>query len=217
MKSLSLILGNRNYSSWSLRAWLVARQAAGKVDEVTIRLAEPESRDRKLGSSPSGRIPVLRHGDLLVWESLAICEYLNERFPEAGLWPEEIEARAIARSVSSEMHGSFTALRRFMPMNVRARKPGKGRAPGVAEDIERVQAVWNDCRTRFGTGGDYLFGDFGIADAMFAPVVFRFRTYDVHLDTVCGAYVETMLARPDMKEWEAAAIDEPWTIAAFEI
>jgi glutathione S-transferase len=166
--------------------------------------------------SPSGRVPVLRHGGLVVWDSLAIAEYLAEAFPGAGLWPDDVAARAVARAVSAEMHSGFAELRAAMPMDVKARLPGYGRTRGALRDIERVRTMWADCRARFGAGGPYLFGGFSIADAMFAPVVFRFRSYEVALDGAARAYAEAMLANPAMQKWsDAAAVedlpyDEPW-------
>jgi glutathione S-transferase len=155
------------------------------------------------------------HGELVVWDSLAICEYLAELFPQAKLWPEDATARAVARSVTAEMHSSFANLRTHMPMNLRARRPGEGRAPGVAEDIARVTALWSECRSRFGRGGPFLFGAFSIADAFYAPVVTRFVTYGVELDAVCGAYRDAVLALPTMKAWTEAARNEP-PVARYE-
>jgi glutathione S-transferase len=154
-------------------------------------------------------VPVLHHGDPTVWDSLAICEYLAETFPEARLWPEERKARALARAVTAEMHSGFGALRQNMPMNIRARQPGKGRAPGVAEDIARIQALWNDARARFGHEGPFLFGRFSIADAFYAPVVMRFVTYEVELDATGRAYRDAMLALPSLRQWMEAAAAEP--------
>jgi glutathione S-transferase len=157
-------------------------------------------------------VPALRHDDVVVWDSLAIAEYLAETFPDARLWPDDRAARATARAVSAEMHSSFAGLRAAMPMNVRARLPGYGRTPASLLDVERVRALWSDCRSRFGRGGPYLFGRFSVADAMYAPVVFRFRTYAVTLDAAQQAYVDAMLAHPGMQEWAQAAEKEPWTV-----
>ncbi len=217
MADLTIILGNKNYSSWSLRAWLALAATGAEFDEIVIPLYIDGAKDRILGFSPSGKVPALRHGDVAVWESLAICEYLAEAFPQAGLWPAEATVRAAARSASHEMHAGFMALRRAMPMNCRASKPGKGMADGVAADIECVTAIWRDCRARFGAGASLLFGAFTIADAMYAPVASRFRTYQVALDAVSAAYVEAVHTLPAMRAWLAAAAAEPHTVDQFEI
>jgi glutathione S-transferase len=167
-------------------------------------------------ASPSGLVPVLEDGPMRVWDSLAIAEYLAERFPEEHLWPDERGARAVARAVSAEMHSGFAALRSHMTMNVRADLRGKGRGPGVDGDIERVLAIWSDCRARFGAGGDFLFGRFSVADAMYAPVVSRFRTYGVTLSGVAREYADAIWALPAMQDWVAAAHAEPWTIEEYE-
>ncbi len=217
MTDLTIVLGNKNYSSWSLRAWLALEATGAEFDEIVIPLWLDGARERILAHSPSGKVPALRHGDVVAWESLAICEHLAEAFPDAGLWPADPAARAAARSASHEMHAGFMALRRAMPMNCRAAKPGQGMKDGVAADIDRVTAIWRDCRTRFGDGGALLFGKFTIADAMFAPVASRFRTYAVTLDPVSAAYVEAVHALPAMGTWLAAAETEPHTVANFEI
>ena len=217
MTALTLVLGNKNYSSWSLRAWLALEATGAAFDEIVIPLWLDGAKEQILAHSPSGKVPALRHGDLVVWESLAICEHLAEAFPDAGLWPADPAARAAARSASHEMHAGFMALRRAMPMNCRASKPGRGMADGVAADIERVGAIWRDCRERFGAGGALLFGGFTIADAMFAPVASRFRTYGVALDPVSAAYVDAVHSIPAMRSWIAAAEAEPHTVDQFEI
>ncbi len=217
MSDLSIVIGNRNYSSWSLRAWLALAHTGAPFEEVMIPLSRPETKEAILRNSPAGKVPVLRHGDLTVWDSLAICEYLAEVFPEAGLWPAAADARAVARAVSAEMHSGFVALRSNMPMNVRASLRGKGRAPGVDADIARIVEIWETCRRRFGGGGAFLFGSFSVADAMFAPVISRFKTYDVALSDVCRAYADAVLALPAMQAWAAAARDEPYTIEEEEI
>jgi glutathione S-transferase len=209
MSELTLIIASKNYSSWSLRPYLALAQTGQPFHEVVIGLDEPGTAAKIAQYSPSGRLPALRHGALSIWDSLAICEYLAESFPQARLWPEDKAVRAVARSVTAEMHSGFSALRQNMPMDIRGRKPGKGRAPGVAEDIVRIQALWNDCRSRFGQGGPFLFGHFTIADAFFAPVVTRFVTYEVELDAVGQAYRDTVLALPALKTWTEAARSEP--------
>ncbi|WP_224365020.1 glutathione S-transferase family protein [Hyalangium versicolor] len=209
MSELTLILASKNYSSWSLRPYLALAHTGQPFREVVVPLDEPDTAANIAKYSPSGRLPALRHGAVSLWDSLAICEYLAETFPQARLWPHEPVARAVARSVTAEMHSSFSALRQNMPMDIRGRKPGQGRAPGVAEDIARIQALWNDCRSRFGQGGPFLFGHFTIADAFYAPVVTRFVTYDVELDAVSRAYRDTVLELPALKAWTEAARNEP--------
>lgn len=212
MDDLILVIGNKNYSSWSLRPWLALKQAGTQFRELVIPLYRPESRDKLLEQSPSGRVPALRHGRVVVWDSLAICEYVAELFPESGLWPAEREARAVARSMCAEMHSGFAALRANMGMNARAHLPGLGRTPDSLRDIDRVRSLWTDARRRFGKDGPFLFGRFSIADAMYAPVVLRFRTYEVELDAPLREYCAAMLALPALEEWIAAARTEPWSI-----
>ena len=215
--SLTLVIGNKNYSSWSMRPWLVLKKTGEAFEEIVIPLDRPESKAEIFKHSPSGFVPTLKDGDIAIWESLSICEYIAERFPDAGLWAKDPAARAVARSVSAEMHSGFSTLRTNMPMNVRGNAPGKGRAPGVQEDINRISAIWRDCRTRFGAGGPYLFGTFTIADAMYAPVVSRFVTYQVELDADAKAYVNTMWADPAMVAWVDGARREPWVIESAEL
>jgi glutathione S-transferase len=216
MAELTLLMGNKNYSSWSLRPWLALKQARAPFKEMVVPLYEPGSASTIAAHSPSRKVPALRHGDLVVWDSLAICEYVSEQFPDAHLWPEDAQARAVARSISAEMHSGFAALRQSMPMNVRARRPGAGRTPESIRDIERIRFLWHDALGRFGRGGPFLFGAFTIADAMFAPVVLRFRTYEVSLDARLHEYCSSLLALPAMEEWLGAAQMEPWTIEAYE-
>lgn len=215
--ALTLVVGNKNYSSWSMRPWLVLKKSGAAFEEIVIPLDRPETRAEIFKHSPSGFVPTLKDDELTIWESLAICEYLAEKFPDANLWPKDPSARAIARSVSNEMHSGFSALRTNMPMNVRGNLPGKGRAPGVQEDINRISAIWRDCRTRFGQGGPYLFGAFSIADAMYAPVCSRFVTYQVDLDADAKAYVNTIWADPAMAAWVEGARREPWVIEKSEL
>lgn len=217
MDTLTLVIGNKNYSSWSLRPWLLLRQAGIQFTEVQISFLPRETlRERILVYSPSGKVPVLIHGRLAVWESLAICEYLAERFPDHGLWPADSAARALARAVSAEMHAGFAALRQHMPMNSRRRYPGQGRAPGVKEDIDRILQIWQTCRTRYGENGDFLFGTFSIADAMFAPVALRFVTYGVTLNPLAGDYVAALLALPSMRQWLADSAAEVDVLEQYE-
>ena len=217
MTPLTLIIGNKNYSSWSLRPWLVLRQAGIPFDEVRILLYRPESVAELAAWSPSGKVPTLHDGDTRVWDSLAICEYLHERFPEQCLWPADAAARAVARSVSAEMHAGFDALRQSMSMNIRGHYPDKGRTPECLADIERILAIWADCRARYGHGGDFLFGRFSIADAMYAPVVLRFQTYGVALEGAARDYADAILWLPALQAWVADAQAEAERIEKFDL
>jgi len=216
MNQLTLVIGNKNYSSWSLRPWLAMKKIGLDFTEVRIFLYTPESRQQLLQHSPVGKVPVLHDGKVTVWESLAICEYIAENFAP-NLWPEDKMARAIARSVSNEMHAGFFSLRQQMPMNCRASLPGKGMIPEVKADIERIKTIWRDCRHNFGTGGNFLFGHFTIADAMFAPVVSRFLTYGVPLEGTERTYADFIWQLPEMQLWVEAAKQEKETLMAFEL
>ena len=211
-QELTLIIGNKNYSSWSLRPWLLLKQAGIPFKEIRLAIGV----DDLFKFSPSGKVPVLKHGTLTVGDSLAIAEYLAEQFPEKTLWPRDTEARAVARSLSAEMHSGFTDLRTQMNMNCRGHFPGLGMTPEVEKDIRRIQQIWQDSRSRFGQGGEFLFGQFSIADAMYAPVSFRFVTYDVPLSPVAQAYVHTLQRLPAMQEWLAAAKQETEVIEHYE-
>jgi glutathione S-transferase len=217
MAEFTLVIGNRNYSSWSLRGWLMAKIADIDFDEIVVPLDRPETQAAIAKHSPSGRVPVLLHGDVAVWESLAIAEYLNDIRPDAGLWPASMAARAHARAVSAEMHAGFAELRTNMPMDIRASRPRIGMTPDVRTDIDRITGLWRDCRQRFAATAPrddgFLFGPISTADAMYAPVVTRFRTYGVKLDADADAYCNTVLAHPAMVEWTEAAKREPWSIA----
>lgn len=209
MNDLTLVIGNKNYSSWSLRPWLALKATGQPFKEVLIPLRRPDTKTTILLHSPAGKVPALKHGDLLVWESLAICEYIAETWPEAKLLPDDSRARAVARSVMSEMHAGFAALRRDLPMDICR----LGKAPGIPSeearhDIARIQQVWQDCRGRFGADGEFLFGRFGLADCMYAPVATRLRSYGVPLDAVSAAYVDAIYALPIMQEWIAASAKE---------
>ncbi len=216
MSTTTLIIGNKNYSSWSLRPWLLLKQAGIAFTEKRIPLCMPDTKVEILKHSPAGKVPVLHDGDVTLWESLAICEYLAEKYPQRNLWPADPVARAHARVIACEMHAGFAALRQHMNMNCRKRLPGKGRTPEVLKDIERVCAIWNDSRSRFGDGGDFLFGQFSIADAMFAPVVLRFVTYVVDLDPVSAAYVQAITTLPAMQQWLTEAAAETEVITQYE-
>ena len=215
MKELTLVVASKNYSSWSLRPYLALAHTGQPFREVVVQLGQPDTAANIAKHSPSGRVPALVHGELVIWDSLAICEYLAELFPQAKLWPQDATARAVARAVTAEMHSGFATLRNHMPMNLRARRPGEGRAPGVDEDISRVTQLWRECRERHGKGGPFLFGAFSIADAFYAPVVTRFVTYGVELDAVGGAYRDAVLALPAMRAWTQASQGEP-PVARYE-
>lgn len=216
MPDIKIYLGNKNYSSWSLRPWLALKQTGVDFDEELIPLSEATTRSTILRYSPSGRVPALIHNGLTVWDSLAICEYLAESFPAAQLWPADAAARAVARAVSAEMHSGFAALRNHLPMNMRSSFPNRGVTPEVQADINRITAIWRDCRKRFGEGGPFLFGGFTNADAMYAPVVSRFRTYRVELEDEAQAYADAVWALPALQEWLTAAKNEPMIIESAE-
>ncbi|WP_372398052.1 glutathione S-transferase family protein [Azospirillum sp. HJ39] len=214
MSDPTLVMGNKAYSSWSLRPWLALKQAGLPFAETVIPLRQPDTAARIAAHSPSGRVPCLLDGDLVLWDSLAICEYVAELAPGAGLWPADRAARAVARAVSAEMHSGFVSLRTTMSMDLRRDRKGEGMTEATAADIARIEALWADARTRFGgpAGGPFLFGAFTIADAMFAPVVTRLETYGVAVSPVSRAYMDAVLALPAMREWIAAAKAEPWEL-----
>lgn len=212
MADTKIILGNKRYSSWSLRGWLAARLAGLTPEEVVIPLRQADTRARILAYSPAGKVPTLILDGEAVWDSLAIAETLAERFPEKHLWPADPLARARARSVAAEMHSGFPALRSDLPMDIRAHVPGHAFSAEVQADVDRIQQIWRGCRQDFGKGGDFLFGGPTLADAFYAPVVTRFRTYDVPLDPVSEAYCAAIEAWPLMRDWAAAAAEESWTI-----
>lgn len=214
---LTLVIGNKNYSSWSLRPWLALKQAGAPFREVRIPLYTPGYKTELAKYTPSGKVPCLIHGGVTVWDSLAICEYAAELFPQAGLWPADREARAVARSVSAEMHSGFAQVRTHMGMNARRKIAGRPKPREVHEEIERIQQIWQTCRARYGGAGPFLFGHFTIADAMYAPVVTRFVTYDVAVTPASRRYMETVLAMPAMQAWMADAHAEKERIEAYEV
>jgi glutathione S-transferase len=208
--ALILVIGNKNYSSWSFRPWLGMRVAGVAFEEVLLPFGMEGWKERVLGYSPAGRVPVLLDGDARVWESLAILEHVAERFPDTRLWPDERGARAEARSVAAEMHAGFAGLRGHYPMNMRRQVTGRAPTPEAERDIARVKEIWRGARERWGGGGPFLFGRFSVADAMFAPVASRFLTYGVAMDEAEGAYVQALRDLPAWREWEGAARAEPW-------
>lgn len=213
---LHLIIGNKAYSSWSMRPWLAMKAQGLAFRETLIGIGQPDTADKIKAYSPAGKVPVLLHGDVTVWESLAILEYLAENFRDKAWWPSDPKARALARSVATEMHGGFANLRQIMQMNVRKTILGVARTEAVDADIARITDIWRDCRAKFGAGGPFLFGAFCNADAMYAPVVTRFKTYGVELDAVSQAYSDAVLNHPAVREWYISAAGEPWVIAKYE-
>ena len=215
--ALTLVIGNKNYSSWSFRPWIAMKVAGIAFDEVVISLDAPDFKSRVSKISGTGKVPALDDNGIHVWESLAILEYLAEKFPGARLWPADPAARAEARAISSEMHAGFLPLRRACPMNMW--RPVKKRELNdeTVANVRRIEAMWKDCRKRYGSGGPFLFGPFCAADAMYAPVVARFHTYDVEVDAAARAYMTAMRALPAWREWETAALKEPWVLAEDEV
>jgi glutathione S-transferase len=235
MTALTLVIGNKNYSSWSLRPWLLLKHLGVEFQERLVPLYQPGSREELLKCGPSGKVPtLLAHGssdraasegipggdrlpgELRIWDSLAICEYITEVSGRG--WPKDPAARAVARSVSAEMHAGFSALRNAWPMNSRAHNRRVPMTPPVKADIERIEAIWADCRSRFGTSGDpWLFGEYSVADAMYAPVVLRFNTYGTHFSDDTRSYMKAVIEDPLMQEWLDAAKIETWTIESSEV
>jgi glutathione S-transferase len=215
--SLHLVIGNKNYSSWSFRPWLAMKVAGIAFDETVASLDAADFKTRVMELGGPGRVPVLIDSDVRVWESLAILEYLAEKFPAARLWPERPAARAHARAIASEMHAGFVSLRRHLPMN--AARPVKFRAldGGAAKDVARIDAIWRECRSKYGADGPFLFGSFGAADAMFAPVVWRFHPYAVEVSSTALGYMRTVMALPAWIEWGDAARRETWVLAEDEV
>ena len=204
---LTLVIGNKNYSSWSMRPWVALTAFGIAFNEVRVLLDKPDTSTRIAEFSAAGRVPVLIAGGITVWDSLAICEYLAEQFQEKHMWPQDVAARAMARSVTAEMHSGFGDLRSAMSMNIKMHLPGRGRTPGAQGDIGRISEIWEECLSRFGHH-QFLFGDFSIADAFFAPVVMRFKTYGVALAPALQAYCDRMQAHPAVARWVADALAE---------
>jgi glutathione S-transferase len=214
---LHLVIANKNYSSWSLRPWLAMKVAGIPFEETLISLDAADFKSRLAALSGAGKVPVLIDGATRVWESLAILEYLAEKMPGAVLWPNDPAARAHARAIASEMHAGFLPLRRQLPMNVRRPVMPRALDADAAADVARIDAIWNECRARFGSGGPYLYGAFTAADAMYAPVVWRFRTYAVAVSAAAGTYMRVLMALPAWNEWHEAARQEPWVLPHDEI
>jgi glutathione S-transferase len=215
--ALKLVIGNKNYSSWSMRPWLALRANNIPFDEVFIPLYTGDAdKQRILSFTHSGKVPALIDGDLTVWDSLAIIEYVAERFPEIQLWPEDRASRAHARSISAEMHSGFAALRNECGMNLRRPVGAIALSADARANVERIQQIWIECRERYGNLGPFLFGNFGGADAMFAPVVHRFRTYAIELAPGARSYMDTMMSLPAFQEWTRAGLAETLVIEKFE-
>ena len=215
--ALTLIVGNKNYSSWSFRPWIGMKVAGIAFDEVVISLNAEDFKVRVAKHSGTGKVPVLIDDAVEVWESLAILEYVAEKFPAAKLWPSDAAARAHARAISSEMHAGFVPLRRAAPMNMRRPVKRLELNAEVAANVARIDAMWTDCRSRFGSGGPFLFGAFTAADAMYAPVVSRFHTYGISVSDSTRAYMTAMMALPAWGEWLSAALKEPWVLPEDEV
>lgn len=217
MAELTLVIANKSYSSWSLRPWIAMTHAGIPFDEQLIPFDRPDTRALMLAHSPSGKVPCLVDGVTRVWESLAILEYLAERFPDAQLWPRQADARAYARAISAEMHAGFHALRTQFPMNLRRKIPGHAPSAATRADVDRIEALWREGRSRFGGDGPFLLGAFGAADAMYAPVVTRLDTYDITVADDTRLYMNAVLALPAFTAWKDAALAEPWIVPDDEI
>ena len=214
--ALTLVIGNKTYSSWSLRPWIAMKVAGIPFEEQVIPLYEPGSREQVLQYSANGKVPVLVDGDQPIWESLAILEYLAEKFPKAGLWPVDAKARAHARVMANEMHGGFQSLRKNCPMNMWLPPKSRPQPDEVLADVRRIDTLWSDCRARFGQTGAFLFGAFGAADAMYAPVVARLHGYGLEVGAVALAYMDAVMTLPAWREWREAALKEPWVMQGNE-
>lgn len=212
---MKLIIANRNYSSWSLRAWLVLSHFGIPCEEELAPLSGEGWKENLVRKSPTGRVPVLIDGDLVVPETIAIIEYLAEKYPDREIWPADPAARALARAASAEMHAGFTGLRQAAPMNLRSSYPGRVDHDAVADDLKRLETLWDGLLSR--SGGPYLFGAFSAADAMFAPVAGRIRTYELPVTDIASRYVDAIYALPAFQTWLSEALKEPWTVEDDEI
>lgn len=210
--ALTLLIGNKNYSSWSFRPWIAMKVAGIAFEEIVISLDAADFKRRVLEVSGTGKVPALIDGDIHVWESLAILEHLADRFPQAGLWPADPAARAHARAISAEMHAGFLPLRRECPMNMWRPVRPHTLSEDAQANVVRIDAMWNDSRARFGAGGPFLFGAFCAADAMYAPIVSRFATYGAAVSEGARAYMDAVMALPAYAEWRQAGINEPWVL-----
>ena len=212
----TLVIANKCYSSWSLRPWLLMKQLGVAFDEITIPLDLPDTKEKVLRHSPAGKVPILIDGDVTVWETIAIMEYVGEAYG-VPVWPEDRKARAMARAVAAEMHSGFSALRSACPMNLGRKYAQRDRGEAVARDVARFGEIVHQARERFGAGGPFLFGLFSAADAMYAPLVTRLDTYSIPLDATTRAYADAILALPAFQDWRSAALKEEWIVAADEV
>ena len=212
-----LVIANKNYSSWSLRPWMAMTMVGLDFDESMILLDTPVMKKQIAGHSPAGRLPVLHHGKITVWETLAILEYLAETYPEKNFWPKSRAARAMARAVSNEMHAGFSSLRNACPMNLRRAPKAVRMNEPIRADVARIEEIWRDCRKTYGKGGKFLFGKFSNADAMFAPVVTRFETYAIPVARDTKAYMDTVMATKAFQAWKSAALKETWIVPHDEV
>lgn len=217
MSKLHLVIGNKNYSSWSLRPWIAMTMANLPFHETVVPLDTPEFKTEIAKHSGAGRVPVLHHGKMAIWDSLAILEYLADAFPQKDLWPKAQAARAMARSISSEMHSGFTALRNACPMNIRRQKRTVIMEPPVKKDVARIEEIWRTARGKYGKSGKFLFGRFCNADAMFAPVVSRFDTYDIRVGDEAREYMGNVMATEAFNIWKDAALKETWVVPSDEV
>ena len=216
MSNLTLVIGNKNYSSWSLRPWILMKHLGLEFQELLIPLYQPGAREALDKHCPGGKVPVLHQGGVCIWESLAICDHVAELAGRG--WPKALEARAMARSICAEMHAGFFELRNAWPMNARARDRRVPITAKVQANVARIEAIWSECRSRFGaSGGPWLFGEYSVADAMFAPVVLRFNTYGEGFSDNTRAYMTTVIEDPPMQEWMQAGEKEPWKIASSDV
>lgn len=215
--ALKLVIANKAYSSWSFRPWILLKHFGIPFEEITIPMARAETRTEMLRYAPTGKCPSLHDGDIAIWESLSIVEYIAEAFPALPIWPEDRAARAHARSLSAEMHAGFTALRSHLPTVFRRAVKKRELTSEAAADLARIEAAWADARQRFGSAGDFLFGGFSAADAMFAPVVERLRAYDAPAGAATRCYMDAMMALPAWQAWAAGAKAEPWHIEKYDI
>jgi glutathione S-transferase len=213
---MKLIIANKLYSSWSLRPWMLMTALEIPFEEEVIPLYQSDTAARIAKHTPAGRVPVLIDGGMSVWESLAIVEYLHEKFPDRKVWPRTLGARVHARSIANEMHAGFGALRQACPMNLGKRMQPKLQSADVMANVERIAAIWKEARRRFGGDGSFLFGDFTAADAMYAPVVTRLDTYQIPVAAETRTYMDAILGHPAFTAWRTAALQEPWTIAHYE-
>ena len=215
--AIKLVIGNKNYSSWSFRPWIAMKVAGIAFEEEVISLDAKDFKTRVTRISGTGKVPALADGNVPVWESLAILEYLAEKFPDARLWPADPAARAQARAIAAEMHAGFVPLRRHLPMNMWRPVMRRDLTPEVQANVRRIEAIWTDCRTRHGAGGPFLFGPFGAADAMYAPVVARFHTYAVEVNALARTYMDAVMDLPAWREWQTQALAETWVLPEDEV